>query len=84
MLGLVSEARMSQSDKWAITRGSRELLLSANVPLLRETARGEEACLASFVGKESWNRQRVRRVRLGINVQEGEIARVLQRKEPIG
>lgn len=60
MLGLVSEGRMSQSDKWAITRGSRELLLSANVPLLCETARGEEACLASFVGKESCNRQRVR------------------------
>lgn len=34
MLGLVSEDRMSQSDKWAITRGSRELLLSANVSLL--------------------------------------------------
>lgn len=59
---------MSQSDKWAITRGSRELLLSVNVPLLCETVSGEEDCLASFVGEESWNRQRVH---LGINVQEG-------------
>lgn len=42
MLVWVSEGRMSQSDKWAITRGSRELLLSATVSLLCADSTGGE------------------------------------------